>query len=104
MKELAAMVMLVCGCGGLGATVDRTLLREITIENKLLLFDAENDVSIALDEREQIMRNIQEVKDSIRDAEAQVAEAESDEDRAGQKKDAKRVALSRAAGQVFELK
>ncbi len=92
------------GCAGLRYTVDRDLLAEITIENKLLLFDAENDVSIALDEREQISREIYQTKVDISDAELQIAEAENDEDRAAEKGEADRAKLAAAAQQVFALK
>ena len=95
---------LVAGCGGLSQTVDRDILKEITIENKLLLFDAENDVSIALDEREALQREIHNVKQDVIDADAQVAEAESDAGRAYDKNDDKKGQLSEAAAEVFRLK
>ena len=91
-------------CGGLSYRVDRDQLREITIENKLLLFDAENDVSIAIDEKEALHREIQDVKGDIRDADAQVTEAEIDADRAAEKGDAEREKVFLAAIEVFRLK
>ncbi|OGQ84222.1 MAG: hypothetical protein A2289_08800 [Deltaproteobacteria bacterium RIFOXYA12_FULL_58_15] len=84
--------------------MDRDLLAEITIENKLLLFDAENDVSIAIDERERLSREIHQTKLDIVDAELQVDEAEEDGDRAAEKGDEKRAQLSVMAGEVFLLK
>lgn len=100
---LLLSVLLGAGCGPLSETVDRDLLREITIENKLLLFDAENDVSIAIDEREQIQRQIYQTKIDIGDAEAQVDEAASDEGRANEKGDAQRAQLSAMAREVYLL-
>ncbi|MEE8408159.1 MAG: hypothetical protein V3T05_01010 [Myxococcota bacterium] len=101
----AAWVMsALCACSSLSETVDRDQLAEITVENKLLLFDAENDVSIAIDEREQIQRQIYETKQDLRDAEIQIEEAEIDEDRASVKGDAQRAQLSAMAREVFLLK
>ncbi len=96
--------VMVGGCAGLGSTVDRDLLAEITIENKLLLFDAENDVAIAIDERERLAREIYQARMDIVDAEAQVDETYDDEDRAEAKGDDKRAQLSAMARDVFVLK
>lgn len=95
---------LLSACSPLSETVDRDLLAVITVENKLLLFDAENDVSISIDEREQIQRDIYQAKQDLRDAEAQIEEAESDEDRANEKGDAQRAQLAAMAREVFLLK
>jgi chromosome segregation ATPase len=102
--RLAIAALALVGCGGLSHQVDRDLLKDITIENKLLLFDAENDVSIALDDREQIARRVRELRGDIRDAEAQIREAESDRDRALTKNDAKRADLAAKAKVIFEQK
>lgn len=96
-------VLLAGGCGPIGLTVDRDLLREITVENKLLLFDAENDVSIAIDEREQIHRQIYQAKADIRDTEAQIEEAISDQDRALEKGDERNAELAAMAHDVYLL-
>jgi chromosome segregation ATPase len=104
----ASVVLLAAGlgsaCGGLSYRVDRDQLKEITIENKLLLFDAENDVSIALDEREAIHREIQQTKQDIQDADLQVADAEVDSSRAAAKGDQAREQVAYAAIEVFQLK
>lgn len=91
-------------CGPLSYTVDRELLRDVSVENKLILFDAENDVSIALDERENLRRQIMDLRQDIRDAEAQILEANSDRDRYSEKGDQERVGVSELAVDVYELK
>ena len=42
--SLLLMVVLAAGCA---KRVDRDLLRDLTVESKLVLFEAENEVSIA---------------------------------------------------------
>lgn len=91
------------GCG-LSHTVDRDLLTVISIEYKMTLFDAENDLSIAMDERERIQQEIQATKQDVRDAEAQVVEAESDAERASLKGEAEKVDIADMAADVFQLK
>ena len=92
------------GCGGLSYRVNRDQLKEITIENKLLLFDAENDVSIALDEKEAIHREIQQLKQDIQDVDLQITEAEVDASRAAEKSDQAKEQVALAAIEVFQLK
>lgn len=104
MMRLVLIGSLLIGCGSLSHTVDRELLADITIENKMMLFDAENDVSIAVDEKEQIQRDIRETKQDIQDAEAQITEANSDQKRAEQKNDAKAVELAELSREVFHCK
>ena len=99
----AALVSTAAGCG-LSHTIDRDLLDQISIEYKLTLFDAENDLSIALDERERVQREIYETRRDIADAEAQIVEAVSDAERAKKKNEKERVAVSRMAQEVFKLK
>ncbi len=101
---MALLLLSVSACGGLRYRVDRDQLKEITIENKLTLFDAENDVSIALDEREAIHREIQDAKQDIADADAQVAESEVDAARAAQKGDQAKEQVAYGAMEVFQLK
>lgn len=106
MRRLCVVLLTVVatGCGGLGYQVDRDLLNEVSVENKLTLFDAENDVSIALDEREQIRREIQLVKQQIEDTESQIKEAVEDAKRAADKGDAEREKVAVMAEEVFYLK
>jgi chromosome segregation ATPase len=60
--------------------VDADVLDKITIENKLLLFDAENELNIAIDSRDQVVDEIAQIKDDIRRArkKQQVAERDSE--------------------------
>jgi uncharacterized protein (DUF3084 family) len=103
MRAWPWIAVLCSGCG-LAHTIDREWLADISIENKLLLFDAENDVSIAVDERDKIQREIREAKEDIRYAEQQLEDAKSDGERARAKNDAKGVEVADVAGEVFALK
>lgn len=91
------------GCG-LRHTVDRSLLSEIAMEYKLTLFDAENEVSIAMDERDHIVRQIQELKRDIAEAERQQEDASADGVRARRNNQAEKAALADQAAEVFGLK
>ncbi|MEO1174776.1 MAG: hypothetical protein AAFX94_22395, partial [Myxococcota bacterium] len=84
--------------------VPRDLLKEVSVENKLTLFEEENNVSIALDEREQVRREIQLVKDDIVDTDKQIDEAISDGERASDKGDGERERIAVMAEEVFALK
>lgn len=96
--------LLVSGCGGLGYQVERDLLTEVSVENKLTLFDAENNVAISLDERDQIRREIQMVRQQIEDTDKQIREAIEDGERAEDKGDAERANIAVMAEEVFDLK
>jgi chromosome segregation ATPase len=104
MKIAILLIVTLSACSELRSNVDRDLLAEITIENKLLLFDAENDVAIAIDERERLARDIYQAKLDISDAEAQVDETYDDEERAISKADEAAAGLSEMAREVFHLK
>ncbi len=95
--------LVLSGCG-LTYMVDRDVLLNIALEHKVGLFDAENDVSIAVDAREAIQNEIRESRRDIEYAEAQIAEAISDGERAAQKGEWDKVELADLAGEVFELK
>lgn len=45
--------------------VDASVLERITIENKLLLFDAENELNIAIDSRDQVVDEIEQIKEIV---------------------------------------
>jgi len=90
-----ALAIALSGCGGLSYSVDRRLLGDLAIENKLALFDAENELSIALDEQEQLGKQMHEARAALARAYDQVSEAESDGARAERKKDA---AAAKVAG------
>lgn len=56
---------LACSSGPrLRVTTD--VLEKITIENKLLLFDAENELNIAIDARDQVVDEIDQIKEDMR--------------------------------------
>jgi septal ring factor EnvC (AmiA/AmiB activator) len=101
---LVCIIAVCSACGTLSQTVDRDLLREVSIENKLVLFDSENEVSIAMDERDKIQRTIRDAKLDIRDAQRQIREAYSDQERAEEKGDEKAFGIAYLAEEVFELK
>jgi len=74
------------GCGNLSKTVPRSLLAGLSVENKLTLFEAENELAIAWDEHEQAMHKILEVKAATTEAQDQVSLSREDKARAEQKK------------------
>lgn len=63
-------------CGHL--TVDRDLLADVSIKQKLELFEAENEVSMALDDSEQTQRDIYEKKLELIEAEDNLEYFEDD--------------------------
>jgi predicted nucleic acid-binding Zn-ribbon protein len=91
-------------CGGLSYTVDRDLLKDVSIENKLVLFDAENDVSIALDERESLKKQVSEARQDISDAKAKIKEAKADAERAAEKGDANAQQVGDLAEETYDKK
>ncbi|MBN1960942.1 MAG: hypothetical protein JW841_08345 [Deltaproteobacteria bacterium] len=101
---ILATVLLLGGCGGLSYQVDRDLLLEVSVENKLLLFEAENEVSIAIDELEQISRQIQKVKQQISSVNSQRNAAEADYERADSKEDEKAMQIAKTSADILELK
>jgi chromosome segregation ATPase len=70
--------------------VDREVLEKITIENKLLLFDAENELNIAIDSRDQVVDEIEQIKEDIRRAKKKHAVAERDQESFADKGDNER--------------
>lgn len=79
--------------------VDKDVLEKITIENKLLLFDAENELNIAIDSRDQVVDEIEQTKQDIRRSEKKRDVAERDASVFSSKGDQERakVAAARAA-------
>ncbi|MBC7794541.1 MAG: hypothetical protein H7Z43_12625 [Clostridia bacterium] len=98
------MATLSAGCGGLSYTVNRSLLKDISIENKLILFDAENDASIAIDERENIRKQMSETRQDIADSKAKIKEAKSDAERATLKGDKNAETIGDLAEKVYDKK
>ena len=74
--------------------VDADVLDKITIENKLLLFDAENELNIAIDSRDQVVDEIAQYKDDIRRAKKKQAVAERDADVFADKGDPERARVA----------
>jgi len=99
-----AAAALLAGCGGLSRTVSRKLLSDISIENKLQLFESENDVAIAIDEREQLLREGQGLRKQRAVVEDQLEDAEGDLKRAEDKNDAKAQVVAALAIEVIESK
>lgn len=58
--------------------VDADVLDKITIENKLRLFDAENELNIAIDARDQVVDEIVQIKENVRRAARKREVAERD--------------------------
>lgn len=62
------------GCS-LHHTIDNGLFHDLTVDKKMRLFDAENDVSISVDEREQMRERVRVIKAELRYAARQVDQA-----------------------------
>jgi chromosome segregation ATPase len=104
LAEAALAALVLGGCGGLSHTVDRDLLRDVTIENKLQLFDAENEVSIAVDESEQVQRRLRTLRAQMGEMREQLKSYDADIERAKTKKDAKAQEIATLARGVGEKK
>lgn len=90
---LIAAALAVSAAGCLSAPrlrVDPDVLDKITIENKLRLFDAENELNIAIDARDQVVDEIAQIKDDLKRAKKKKSVAERDEDVFADKGDAER--------------
>ena len=101
---IVVLALSATACGGLSYTVDRDLLKDVSIENKLVLFDAENDVSIALDERESLKKQVGEARQDISDAKAKIKEAKADAERAADKGDANAQQVGDLAEETYDKK
>ncbi len=100
---LGALLVLTSACG-LSHTVDRELLVPISVEYKLSLFEAENDLSIAADEREKIIRMIRQRRKDISAVEIQIDDAAGDLERADLKGNDQAADVAIMAQEVFALK
>jgi chromosome segregation ATPase len=74
--------------------VDKDVLDKITIENKLLLFDAENELNIAIDSRDQVVDEIEQIKEDTRRAGTKRDVALRDEDAFSDKGDSERARIA----------
>ncbi len=85
--------------------VDADVLDKITIENKLLLFDAENELNIAIDSRDQVVDEIAQLKDDIRRAKKKQEVAERDSEVFADKGDNERAkfAALRASAELTRI-
>ncbi len=78
------------------------MLEKITIENKLLLFDAENELNIAIDARDQVVDEIEQLKEEKRRTKKKRVVADRDVDVFSQKGDSERAKLANLKGESFE--
>jgi hypothetical protein len=102
-RAIAFAALILAGCG-LRHTVDRSLLRNVPIEDRLALFDAENDFLIVEDERDRHVQRIRSLKRGIDDAKRLVQEAQSDGARARTKRDNAAAEVARLAEASYEYK
>jgi hypothetical protein len=86
----AALALFLVSCAAPSLTVDKDVLEKITIENKLLLFDAENELNIAIDSRDQVVDEIEQIKEDIYKSKTKQEVAERDEEAFADKGDAER--------------
>ncbi len=80
----ASLFLLAIGLGGCGSgprlRVAGDVLDRITIEHQLLLFDAENELNIAVDRRDQVVEEIAHLKHRRRTAQKKLSVAERDQE------------------------
>jgi len=76
---LITTVMSACASGP-RKRVDGKVLEKLTIENRLLLFEAEKELNIAVDARYQVLDEIEQIKIDIERAEEKLDVARRDED------------------------
>jgi chromosome segregation ATPase len=88
-----AAVMAACASGP-RKRVDGRVLEKLTIENRLLLFEAENELNIAVDARYQVLDEIDQIKVDIERAREKLEVAERDEDLFERKGDSERTMLA----------
>lgn len=81
-KQVSVVLLAVAAVTGCGSDprlrVDGSVLERITIENKLLLFDAENELDIALDDRDRAEEALARVHSDRKSAERRRERAERD--------------------------
>lgn len=88
--------MSVCACASAPRKrVDGKVLEKLTIENRLLLFDAENELNIAIDARYQVLDEIDAIKDDIDRAKRKLETARRDISAFEDKKDAEQVRIAK---------
>ena len=86
---LWALLMALAGCGSLSKTIrDEQMLRLGTTQ-RLLVFDAENEVVLATFVRDELQNRLPQADEDIAHAKAQWVQAERDADAADDKDDAK---------------
>jgi len=90
-----------CACAsGPRKRVDGKVLEKLTIENRLLLFDAENELNIAIDARYQVLDEIDAIKDDIDRAKRKLEAARRDISTFEDKKDAEQVRIAKLREQT----
>lgn len=111
MTERLAATIAIVGIGVMSACasskrVDGSVLEKLTIENRLLLFEAENELNIAVDSRYQVVDEIEQMKVDIEKAKEKLAVARRDEDLFAKKGDSERATLAalRAESQLTRIR
>ncbi|MEM1025868.1 MAG: hypothetical protein AAGD10_17755 [Myxococcota bacterium] len=93
--------MSVCACASAPRKrVDGKVLEKLTIENRLLLFDAENELNIAIDARYQVLDEIEAIKDDIDRAKRKLDTARRDISTFQGKKDGEQVRIAKMREQT----
>ncbi len=82
--------------------VDRDVLERISIENKLLLFDAENELNIAIDARDQVVDELEQLKEDLRRVRLKQNVAERDVQVFGDKGDVERAKVAALRAEAAE--
>lgn len=91
----ALFVAMIAACGSdPRLRVDDSVLERITIENKLLLFDAENELDIAIDDKDQVTDALEALAAERRRVEEERERARRDRDLFRDKGDTKRARVA----------
>lgn len=76
---MLGLVLVAAGaCNYLSYSVDNDAFATMSVDKKMRLFDAENDVSIAEDEREQMRERLRQIREDMRAVKRQRAALEED--------------------------
>ena len=76
--RIMACLLAATACNPLSYWVSNDVFAHMSVDKKMRLFDAENDVSIAEDEREQMRDRVRSIRDDMRNVRRQRAALEED--------------------------
>lgn len=100
MRVFSALVLLCAACGpSVSLRVEQRSLKELPLESRLDLLDAENDLFAAVDQRDDADQAIDDARVATRRADQRVADEEHSLDQARERKDQAGIAVGQLAVQ-----